>query len=265
VLERVLSLVEPVIAAPSAVEASHLFHKPLERLGATYLQTRLYRRPFDRLTPRAHWDAGGFVARIARPGWVGSDGFTYICIDCNPLVHAIEQRRTRYRFSDYAPHAAKPYGAYWEAFSQARMGEILATTAYGEGRRVATVHMGFEQREFATGEAEMLHLAGALLVERLLDFSDQLPPAPEDSLTQRERDCLAFVAEGKTDWEISVILGLAATTVRSHVDGARAKLGAANRAQAVARFVLAGGLAIGGAEPPQQSVRPPRKRGYRLR
>jgi len=46
-----------------------------------------------------------------------------------------------------------------------------------------------------------------------------------------------LVAEGKTDWEISVILGIAEATVRSHVDNARRKLGAINRAQAVARLV----------------------------
>ena len=48
---------------------------------------------------------------------------------------------------------------------------------------------------------------------------------------------LPLVAEGKTDWEISVILGIAEATVRFHVDNARRKLGAVNRAQAVARLV----------------------------
>lgn len=56
-------------------------------------------------------------------------------------------------------------------------------------------------------------------------------------LTARERDALRWVAEGKSDWEISVILGLSQTTVRFHVDNARRKLGAVNRAQAVARLI----------------------------
>lgn len=53
-------------------------------------------------------------------------------------------------------------------------------------------------------------------------------------LTPRERDALTWVAEGKSDWEIAVILGLSRTTIRFHVDNARKKLGAVNRAQAVA-------------------------------
>lgn len=56
-------------------------------------------------------------------------------------------------------------------------------------------------------------------------------------LTARERDALAWVAEGKSDWEIAIILGLSETTVRFHVDNARKKLGAVNRAQAVARLL----------------------------
>ena len=57
-------------------------------------------------------------------------------------------------------------------------------------------------------------------------------------LTGRERDALSWVAEGKSDWEIGVILSLSETTVRFHVDNARRKLKAVNRAQAVARLLL---------------------------
>lgn len=64
---------------------------------------------------------------------------------------------------------------------------------------------------------------------------DELP-----RLSPRERDCLAFVAEGKTDWEISVILGVSQHTSHQYVESARKKLGAMTRAQAVARFVLLG-------------------------
>jgi DNA-binding CsgD family transcriptional regulator len=86
-----------------------------------------------------------------------------------------------------------------------------------------------------------------MLTERLMD----LTPASEagvlsgdreedETLTPRERDCMAFVAEGKSDWEISVILGISQSTAKFHVDNARRKLGAVNRAQAVARFVVGG-------------------------
>lgn len=52
-------------------------------------------------------------------------------------------------------------------------------------------------------------------------------------LTRRECECLSWAAGGKTDWEIGFILGIAPRTVGLHVDNARAKMGAANRARAV--------------------------------
>ena len=73
------------------------------------------------------------------------------------------------------------------------------------------------------------------MTERLLEF--QAPdPDPVDPLTRRERDALALVADGKTDWEVSVILGISEATARFHIDNGRKKLGAVNRAQAVARM-----------------------------
>jgi len=69
------------------------------------------------------------------------------------------------------------------------------------------------------------------------------PFAQEDKtceLTSRELECLRWVAGGKTDWEISVILSISSATVRFHVDRARVKLGASTRAQAVARVALLG-------------------------
>lgn len=61
-----------------------------------------------------------------------------------------------------------------------------------------------------------------------------------DPLTRREQDCLHWVSAGKSDWEISRILGVSPTTVKFHVDRARHKLGVRTRAQAVARMVLWG-------------------------
>ena len=61
-----------------------------------------------------------------------------------------------------------------------------------------------------------------------------------EPLSAREHECLRWVAAGKTDAEIATILSISAATVKFHVDGARRKLGARTRAQAVARLVLYG-------------------------
>lgn len=58
-------------------------------------------------------------------------------------------------------------------------------------------------------------------------------PVEHASLSPRERECLLWVAEGKTYWETAMILGLAERTVRFYLESARHKLGAANTTHAV--------------------------------
>lgn len=66
---------------------------------------------------------------------------------------------------------------------------------------------------------------------------------PSDSiLSSREVECLSWVAHGKTDYEISIILGCSHAGVRYHVTRACAKLGAVNRAQSVFRACQLGYL-----------------------
>jgi DNA-binding CsgD family transcriptional regulator len=75
---------------------------------------------------------------------------------------------------------------------------------------------------------------------RPIAVPSHLAAAVAHALTARERASMALVAEGKTDWEMGVILGVSENTARFHVDNARRKLGAVSRAHAVARFILSG-------------------------
>lgn len=235
-LSQLMSRAEGVLQASSPEAASDAFFAALQPLGATYLQTRLYQRPAAALTSRTHWSAGGFIRRSAPGAWSGSAAFNYVCFDCNPLLSAIREGRTRYRFSDFAPHSDPRYGAYWDAMGEAGIHDAHCATSYGGGGGISSLHLGFQRRDFAPEETFAIQMAGLLLTERLLALAEPVT-TPAVTLTTRERDSLALVAEGKTDWEISVILSVSEPTARFHVDNARRKLGAVNRAQAVARLV----------------------------
>lgn len=232
-------LTETVLAAPTAEAASRAFFEKASHQGATYLQTRLYRRPEGVLTSEKHLAAGGVVVRIAPEDWPDSPGFTYVCLQNNPLLAAVQRGLTRYRFSDFAPRSDRKFGAYWEAISEAGIGEALCATSYAAGATIASLHLGFARADVEPGVALALQATGLVLTEKLTSFAD-LPPASEPHLTVRERDVLTWVAEGKSDWEIAVILGVSEPTVRFHLDNARRKLGAVNRVQAAARFVVGG-------------------------
>ncbi len=57
---------------------------------------------------------------------------------------------------------------------------------------------------------------------------------PLDPLTQREREVLALLAQGKSDGDIALALGIAVRTASKHVENIRQKLGASSRGEAVA-------------------------------
>ena len=236
-LDSILSLCEAALAADTPQRASAAFAEAAKAQGATYLQTRVYRRPLNKLTSASHWAAGGFVARYAPPGWAGSAAFKHVCFVQNPLLEPIRRGLTRYRFSDFAAHDDRSYGAYWDALGEAGIADALCATAYGSGRAIASIHLGLGARDIAPAQTAVLHAGASVLVERLMEFGVPGDAEPVPKLSGRERDAMSFVAEGKTDWEIATIFGIAEPTARFHVDNARRKLGATNRAHAVARFL----------------------------
>lgn len=60
------------------------------------------------------------------------------------------------------------------------------------------------------------------------------PVSPNGLLTMREQTVLALIAEGRTNAQIALALTIAESTVARHVHNLLGKLGAANRAEAVA-------------------------------
>ncbi|MGL4312501.1 MAG: helix-turn-helix transcriptional regulator [Sphingomonas sp.] len=104
------------------------------------------------------------------------------------------------------------------------LGEISAVLMAGNGEAPPKP----EDR----GTLQALATVFATYGRSLLDLAGDEWLAGEP-LTRREAQCLTWVAQGKTDWEIGAILSIAPRTVGTHLDNARAKLGAATRAQAV--------------------------------
>jgi LuxR family quorum sensing-dependent transcriptional regulator len=89
------------------------------------------------------------------------------------------------------------------------------------------------QRAFGARAKAAIHLTSLYTFDRLRALH-----APscrsKPSLTTREREVLNWIASGKSAWEIGEILAISKRTVDEHTQAALRKLGAANRAQAVA-------------------------------
>lgn len=99
--------------------------------------------------------------------------------------------------------------------------------------RLAAVSFGGGAVDLSPDEAAALAFAANLAVGRFLKLRS-LTNVKAGSLTPRESDCLIWAGEGKTDWEISQILGISRSTVTKHIAATRSKLGAVNKAHAIA-------------------------------
>lgn len=83
-------------------------------------------------------------------------------------------------------------------------------------------------RSAYAGRATLSPEAAQSLVE-----TTNLPPAPGLDLTEREREVLSLMVDGLSNIQISIKLGVSASTIKSHVSNVLSKLGVASRTEAV--------------------------------
>ena len=62
------------------------------------------------------------------------------------------------------------------------------------------------------------------------------PIAESSYITERETEILRWVSNGKTNYEIGIILGISPFTVKNHLQRIFRKIGVSNRAHAVSRY-----------------------------
>ena len=88
-----------------------------------------------------------------------------------------------------------------------------------------------------------LNFAGLEALGRLRELGVAHPV--QFGLSHRERECLQWVAAGKTDKEIGMILSLSEKTVNVYVERAKTKCGVATRAQAIVMAMRRGAIGSG--------------------
>jgi DNA-binding NarL/FixJ family response regulator len=92
----------------------------------------------------------------------------------------------------------------------------------------------------AVGRGEAIF--GPTIARRVIDFFSQpaRPPQPFPELTDREREILELIAQGRSNPDIAQQLVLSTKTVRNHVSNIFTKLRVADRSQAIVRAREAG-------------------------
>ncbi|GAB4574314.1 MAG: hypothetical protein Tsb008_11390 [Rhodothalassiaceae bacterium] len=99
-------------------------------------------------------------------------------------------------------------------------------------------------RNWTSHHQSELFLVAHAFLERVDAMLNGRDVAIEDGcpLTERERECLRWVACGKTDSEIGIIIDRSPETARFHVRNAISKLDASSRSHAVAKAMQRGWL-----------------------
>jgi LuxR family transcriptional regulator, quorum-sensing system regulator BjaR1 len=135
--------------------------------------------------------------------------------DSNPAAHLVMTRATDFRL----------------------MQGYCIPLHYDDGG--AVISMATEQPTIDPVAKSALQLIGVYAHNRIRALG-RPKQEKRDLLTRREREILRWAADGKTSWEVSVILSISERTVKFHLVQASHKLNAVNRTAAVAKALARG-------------------------
>jgi LuxR family quorum sensing-dependent transcriptional regulator len=114
-----------------------------------------------------------------------------------------------------------------------RMARGFIVPIHGFTGYEAAVSLGGVDLDLNIRSKPALHLMAMYGFERIRRLLDPPPDSPA-LLTQREREVVAWAAQGKSAWEIGEILHITQRTAEQHLANAARKLGAVNRTHTVA-------------------------------
>jgi DNA-binding CsgD family transcriptional regulator len=128
---------------------------------------------------------------------------------------------------------------YWSSRTRDLLARFIGRPLSGELPAAIAGHIARLRRLQRTEELPPLRRGNAVLRLKfsrhpqssrfLIILEETTAPAPEATLTAREREVLEWLGQGKGNVEIGMILGISTHTVKRHVERILAKLGAENR------------------------------------
>jgi len=166
-------------------------------------------------------------------------------VDYDPVVSHMKQLQAPFQWHDAekSTERTKNSLAVMGDAGEFKLRDGLAFPLVTLDGTIVMVSLGGERTEMSTGEFGMISLVSTYAIGRAMQLHAQANEAPvvdHVELTGRETECLKWAALGKSEWEISQILGISEHTSEKHLLNAKYKLGAVNRVQAVAEAIRRG-------------------------
>jgi LuxR family quorum sensing-dependent transcriptional regulator len=156
----------------------------------------------------------------------------------DPVVARMNRSPDRFRWSDTYESATARDRQVLDEAAEFGFHDGLAIPIHQADGGVAGVSIAARTYDLSQQDELALHMAALYLHAKVSGLRAGAATTPAPRLTPRERECLQWVAAGKTDWEISQILSISEQTAHGYVQNALRKLGARTRAQAVALALL---------------------------
>jgi LuxR family quorum-sensing system transcriptional regulator CciR len=154
----------------------------------------------------------------------------------------------------YALSTAKPF--LWDSLNERSRLEIrqkcvlgeaheaglkngLSVPLLGSGGRLAIVCFASSSDEVDPQKAvKHLNVLASQFHVAFTDLAQSVQCAkPAVLLSERERECLAWTAHGKSSWDIGMILKISENTVNFHIKNSMKKLGTSSRTVAVVKAI----------------------------
>lgn len=155
--------------------------------------------------------------------------------DQHPVIRICMQAPQPFLISEVRSAPAHEEARWTEFLADVvRNGDGLVVPIYRAGQPVAAANFGGAKPDTTPLTRASLQVVAHAAMDRSIELRDGTSSVV-NTLSPREAQCLRHVAIGRSDMEIGRLLGISPRTVRFHVDGAKTKLGASTRIQAVAK------------------------------
>ena len=130
-----------------------------------------------------------------------------------------------------------PVCALLDPFIHPEYGKRLVIAGRQKKSDLSVFMLSFGDRQPSEEEINALYLLAPhiYLVENKLSASVTQPQLDTSSMTAREKELIHWLKIGKSNWEISRLIGTSERTVKYHLQNIYKKLGVSNRTHAVAR------------------------------
>jgi DNA-binding CsgD family transcriptional regulator len=150
------------------------------------------------------------------------------------ILHQLKVFKPQFWSEAYDLHSEKPYSDFIHLAEDFELKHGLASGLYGTNTdKICVFSFSGGKSNFESHQKKILDILTPHLFQglvRTVQFSKKLGA----ELTEREREVIQWIKEGKTNWEISVILNISERTVKFHIQNIERKLNAVNKAHAVA-------------------------------